>query len=99
MIRNGVFSLPAAMSRFLQGEYGLHAYDGAPIANVTVRGTSGWSLSALYHRRGGEAGDSLVLVFNTASRQATAYLGQPELIDEFRSGGEATAPGKRLDRA
>ena len=94
MIRSGVFSLPAAISRFLQGGYSLLAYEGASIGNLTAHGTSGWSLSPFYSRRGGEPGDYLVLVFDIASRVARVYLGQQELIDEFRSPAQRPAPAQ-----
>ena len=33
---------------------------------------------------GGEPGDYLVLTFDTTTREATAYIGDEDLLDEFR---------------
>jgi hypothetical protein len=84
LITSGVFGVPADMKRYLQGNFVLKTADGALIGDLKVKDVSGWSLGALFRRRGGEPGDYLILTFDPASRQATAYIGDEDLLDEFR---------------
>jgi hypothetical protein len=84
LIATGVFGVPGAMKQFLQGEFTLNAAEGALIGRLKIKNSSGWSLSSFFRRRGGEPGDYLILTFNRASRQATACIGDEDLLDEFR---------------
>jgi hypothetical protein len=45
---------------------------------------SGWNLKRLYNKRGGDSGDYLVLAFELSNRKSVAYLGDIELLDDFR---------------
>jgi hypothetical protein len=84
-IATGIVSVPAAMSRYIQGEFTLKTEDETPIGILNA-GTaySAWGLGALFRRRGGEPGDYLVIVFDLKERTAAAQIGDASLVDTFR---------------
>lgn len=84
MIKTGVLNIPAAMMKFIQGNFQLRAADGAYLGNVKVVNSSGWGLSTFFQRRGGEPGDYLVLTFDINSNEAKAFIGDESLLDIFR---------------
>jgi len=84
IIRGGVFGIPAGMRRHLQGNFALKAADGVYIGLLKVKDSSGWSLGSFFRRRGGEPGDHVVLKFDPTSLEATAYIGDEDLLDKFR---------------
>ena len=88
MISNGVFSVPSGMVRFLEGEFVLQADEGSKIGEITIKGNRGWNLGAFFRRRGGEAGDYLLLLFDLAKHQTIIRIGGTDLFDEFRPGNE-----------
>lgn len=79
-IASGVIAVPAAMRRFVQGDFVLRTEDGSNIGKFTVRENGSWGLTSLFRRRGGESGDILLLVIDLASRQATASIGDESLL-------------------
>jgi hypothetical protein len=84
IIKTGVINIPAAMKQYLQGEYSLTAADGTDIGKLKIEDSSAWSMSSFFRRRGGDPGDFSVLEFNLMSRNVKAYIGDAELLDEFR---------------
>jgi hypothetical protein len=84
MIASGVFSIPGGLKRFLEGAFVLHTADGLAIGTLALRGSAAWGLSPLFRRRGGEAGDTLVLCFDLSKRHATAQIGDEGLLDDFQ---------------
>ena len=84
MLQSGVFTIPGGMRKFVQGDFSLKAADGAQICDLNVKGFNAWSLGAFFNRRGGEPGDYLAITFDSKSREAKAYLGDKDLLDEFR---------------
>jgi hypothetical protein len=80
----GIFHIPGAMKDFLQGNFLLKTADDTSFGNLTVKDYQGWSLSSLFKRRGGEVGDYLILAFDLSAREVTAYIGDEDLLDEFR---------------
>jgi hypothetical protein len=85
MIETGVFSIPSAMSNFIQEQFDLVTPDCSHICCVKVNKFNGWDIKPLFKRRGGEAGDFMVLKFDVQKRQIQAYFGDSDLIDEFQS--------------
>jgi hypothetical protein len=83
MINSGVFGVPAAMRQFIQGNFNLKTADGIIIGQLKVKDSSGWSLGRLFQRRGGEPGDYLMLIFDSALRQVEARIGDEGLFDDF----------------
>jgi len=71
------------MKQFLQGDFVMIAADGALIEHLKIKDSSGWSLTRFFQRRGGEPGDSLVLIFDLSSRKVEARMGDKDLLDEF----------------
>jgi hypothetical protein len=84
IIKTGVINIPAAMKQYLQGEYSLTAADGTDIGKLKIEDSSAWSMSSFFRRRGGDPGDFSVLEFDLMSRNVKAYIGDAELLDEFR---------------
>ena len=84
MMLSGVFTVPAAMKEFLQGNFTLEAADEAHIGNLKIKDSSGWNLGNFFRRRGGEPGDHLVLTFDLTSRKAKVYVGDEDLLEDFR---------------
>ncbi len=90
MLETGVFSVPAGMRSNIQGKFALKTSDGASISTLKAKQSSAWSLTPLFSRRGGDPGDYLVLTFDLGKREAKAYLGQEDLLDQFRPLDETT---------
>jgi hypothetical protein len=84
MLRAGVFGVPSSLRRFIEGEYALLASDGGQLGTLVAKASSGWGLGPLFSRRGGEAGDYLVIRFDLSVRRATAQIGGEDLLDEYR---------------
>jgi hypothetical protein len=84
MIRAGVFGVPSSLKRFLEGEYDLLTPDNSRIGRLSLKENSGWGLGPFFTRRGGEAGDYLVVVFDLRKREAIARVGGEELRDVYQ---------------
>jgi hypothetical protein len=78
----GVFSAPASISKFIQGEYDF-LVNRMKFGRLVVKGYQGWGLRPFFSRRGGEPGDVLVLVFNTRTRKVKGTIGDETLLDDF----------------
>jgi hypothetical protein len=78
MLRNGLFTIPAAMKQYLEGIYNLRAIDGTNIGNFTVKENTGWNLGSFYRRRGAEEGDHLIMLFDIKSRIAEVAVSEDE---------------------
>ena len=85
MLETGIFHIPSAMREFIQGHFDLITADSVHICNFKIDKNSGWSLSAFFKRRGGEVGDYMIFKFDIKKRQTKAYLGDIDLLDEFRN--------------
>lgn len=83
MVNCGVFSVPSALSRFLQGEYQFRDESNGIGWQITNTESSGWSLSRFFSYVGAEAGDCMALEFDIAEKTGTAFLGTQELLIEF----------------
>ena len=84
-ILNGVVTVPAAMKQFICGDFKLKAEDGVVVGNLVCRESSAWGLGPFFRRRGAEAGDHLVVVFDLAHREAIVRVGDETLIDDLES--------------
>lgn len=84
-VASGVLSMPAAFAPMLRGQFNLVTNDGAAMGTLTIEETRLWGLSPLYRRRGVEAGDHLLIVFNTADRSARVEVGDEALALEYQS--------------
>ena len=89
MIRSGVTTVPGAMKRFIAGEFTLKTEDGLPVGRLVVKENSAWSLGPFFRRRGGEVEDYLVLLIDLTDRNATIYIGDEVLLDDFRTDEKA----------
>lgn len=83
MLLNGVFSVPSSLREVIVGEFTLKAADDAVIGTLTSKETGSWGLTPLFSRRGGDAGDHLLLKFDLVDKVALAYLGDDLLVETF----------------
>lgn len=79
----GVLSVPAVLDALLEGSYSLVTEDEHAVGTVVVEDNL-WGLSPYFKRRGIEAGDYLVLVFDTTHDAATVATGGEELLVRFQ---------------
>lgn len=86
MIHSGVIGVPAAVKQFVEGEFALSSEEGAHVGTLVAKNTAAWGIGPFFKRRGGEAGDTLLLVVSPVSRSATAYMGNDELLDNAVAG-------------
>jgi len=80
MLKNGLFTIPAAIKEYLEGIYILKTIDGTNIGNFTVKGNSGWNLGSFYKRRGAEEGDHLIILFDIGLKIARIAVSEDEDI-------------------
>jgi hypothetical protein len=85
MISSGTLSIPAAMKGFVQGEFAIKTADGAQFGTLVTRDTGTWGLGTYFRRRGGEPGDSFLIVLNLSSREAFIYIGGEDLLDDIET--------------
>ncbi|MFI5386747.1 MAG: DNA-directed RNA polymerase subunit alpha C-terminal domain-containing protein [Fimbriimonadales bacterium] len=84
-ILSGVVTVPVAMKQFISGDFTLKAEDGIVVGKLVCRQNSAWGLGPFFRRRGAEAGDYLVVVFDLAHREAIVRVGDETLIDDLES--------------
>lgn len=89
MIKSGVVGVPGAIKRFVAGEFILKTEDGLQIGRLVARDSNAWGLGTFFRRRGGEVGDYLVILIDQAIKEATVYIGDENLLDEFQPGDES----------
>jgi Bacterial RNA polymerase, alpha chain C terminal domain len=85
MFGNGVFSVPSALKQFLQGKYEMRTTDGTTIGTVVIKDNAGWGVGTFFRRRGGEPGDTLLLIFDAKSQVVIASIGDEGLLEQFES--------------
>lgn len=85
-VSTGVLSVPAALAPMLRGQFNLVTTDGAAMGTLTIEETRLWGVSPFYRRRGVEAGDHLLLVFNTADLSARVDVGDEAIALEHQTG-------------
>ena len=88
MLNNGVCSVPSAMQQYLQGTYSLWTADNSRVGNWTCGVIQAWGIGPFLRRRGGEPGDTLLVVVDLTSRRAVAQLGDAGLLDEYQEPDE-----------
>jgi Sigma-70, region 4/Bacterial RNA polymerase, alpha chain C terminal domain len=87
MVRNGAFSVPSSLKKFLQGKFTLRAAGGGVMGTLSVRENSGWGLGPFYRRRGGEPGDTLLIVFDVNRQEAEISVGDEGLLEPYQPAG------------
>jgi hypothetical protein len=85
MVRNGAFGVPSGLKKFLQGKFTLKAADGDVMGTLSISESSGWGLGPFYRRRGGEAGDTLLIVFDLSRQEASISIGNEGLLEKCHS--------------
>ena len=89
-VYGGVVTIPSKMTTFINGQFSLRAADGSVMGTLASNNTSAWGLGPMFRRRGVEAEDYLVLVFDLANRTAVAHIGNQGVLEEFQTGGGET---------
>jgi len=88
-VLTGIVSVPAAMRAFISGEFALKTLDGASMGTLVAKESSAWGLGPFFSRRGGEAGDYLVISFDLATREASLCIGTADLVEDYANATEA----------
>lgn len=88
MLKSGVTTLPASIRKFVMGVFELYSDDGSEMGVLSTKGSSVWGLGPFFRRRGGEAGDHLLLVFDLKNHTAKVMLGDKSLSVAFRGNVE-----------
>ena len=84
MLASGVFSVPPGLKSFLQGSFALKADDGALVGTIAVKDGTGWGIGPFFRCRGGEAGDTIVIVFDLKAKEALLSIGDDDLMEEHQ---------------
>ena len=84
-IRSGVFNIPARLNQYIQDSFTLKSGDGTSFGTLKIQNNSAMSVYSFLKRRGYETGDYLALTFNLNKKEAVAYIGNEEIIEEFLS--------------
>lgn len=85
LLSSGIVSVPAALKSFVQGNFALMTGDNSRVGTLVVKDNSAWGLGPFFHRRGGEPGDYLLMVFHLSEREVVAQLGDSSLTDQLDS--------------
>jgi hypothetical protein len=85
MLGNGAFSVPGGLKQFLQGNYAMRTSDGSAIGTVVVKENAGWGLGTLFRRKGGEPGDTLLLIFDPKAQEVIVSIGDESQFEQFES--------------
>jgi hypothetical protein len=83
MLNSGVFTVPAGMRSMLLGEFILRFEHGDVAGTLRFRDYAAWGLGPFFRRANGRPGDYIALVFDLASREATARLGDRTIVSYF----------------
>ena len=83
VIVRGVCTVPTAMEQLLEGEFTASAADASRIGIVECKDKSVWGLRPFFRRRGGEAGDCMVTLFDLSKREVTIHIGDDSLVAEY----------------
>ncbi|MGQ0763337.1 MAG: DNA-directed RNA polymerase subunit alpha C-terminal domain-containing protein [Acidobacteriota bacterium] len=85
MMSSGVATLPAGISRYVEGKFSLKTEDGLTVGTLAAGPANVWGFGPLFRRRGGEPGDHLILIIDSTRRQATVMIGDTGLLDIFQT--------------
>lgn len=85
-VTSGVLSVPAVLAPVLSREFTLVTEDKTPIGTLVIEETRMWGVSPFYRRRGVEAGDHLLLVFNIERRIAQVEVGDATIALRYQGG-------------
>lgn len=91
MINSGLCSVPVAMRRYLQGEYSLLTSDGSYVGKWACgpsRSGQARGIRPFLRRRGGEPGDTLLILVDLTARTAVAELGSADLLEDYQETSE-----------
>jgi len=87
-ILTGVVSVPAAMRDFVAGEFALKSQDGEGMGILVAKESTAWGLGPFFSRRGGEAGDYLLISLDLKMREANLCLGTADLVEDYANAAE-----------
>jgi hypothetical protein len=85
-VTSGVLSVPAMLAPVLHGQFSLLTEDNTPVGTLVIEETRLWGVSPFYRRRGVEAGDHLLLVFNLNQRKAHVDAGDETVALAYQGG-------------
>lgn len=86
VLSSGVFYIPTGLRNLVEGRFVLFAEGRSRLGALVIAQHGCWGLSPLFTRRGGQPGDTLLLIFDLRSREAEARMGTDrELLEETLS--------------
>ena len=83
IFNSGNAAFPSALRNFLQGSFTLVNFNGDSMGTLTFGPHQAWGLRPFLRRGGAEVGDYLLLIFNLATKDVRAALGDENLPEEF----------------
>jgi DNA-directed RNA polymerase alpha subunit len=90
--RTGIVSVPSAVRRFVQGEFGIVLRDGRRVGQLRVGDTSAWGLQPTIARRGFEEGDVVILEWDVQKRLVLVVRADVDSLEAYREGKAAFWP-------
>jgi hypothetical protein len=81
---SGVVGVPSNLAKFIRGSFRLHTESNQPIGTLTIRNSNMWGLSPFFRKWGVEAGDYIVIEFDTKSESAIITTGDEEVITRYQ---------------
>ncbi len=80
-ISGGVITVPAAMKRRLRGKFTLRTDQGHEVGTLVAKKGCGWGLGPALRGSHAKQGDHMLLLFDTAKRQAQIRIGDETILD------------------
>jgi hypothetical protein len=82
VISGGVVTVPSAMKRQVRGKFTLRTPDGRKAGTLVAKNGCGWGLGPVLRRSNARQGDHLLLVFDTARREARIRIGGESILTQ-----------------
>ena len=84
MLRDGLFSVPYQIRKFIIGSYRLVSYENEIIGEITIKDNGSWGIGPTLRRRGCEEGDYLILIVDIKNGIVKYRIGDEYIIDDYR---------------
>jgi hypothetical protein len=79
-ISGGVITVPAAVKRQVRGKFTLRIDGGHKVGTLVAKKGCGWGLGPALRGNNAEQGDHMLLLFDTANRQARLLIGDESIL-------------------
>ena len=82
-ISGGVITVPAAMKQQVRGKFTLRTDQGHKLGTLVAKKGCGWGLGPALRGNDAKQGDHLLIVFDTAKRDARIRIGDETVLDDI----------------